>query len=337
MGTVMTSEATSLQSIPWTTLGRTGIRTTKLALGTFGWGKVGPAIARVENERALVEVLRTAFEAGIRYVDTADQYQNEDDLGRLMPEANPPADLTIATKFGRGEFTADAFRAHAERSLKALRLEKLPLFFVHDPRGEEHMQQVLGPGGALEGLRKLQSEGLVGHIGIATQTIQPLHIAVDSGEFDVIQFPRLYTLLLRVAKASGLLAKAKAKNMATVLAAPFAGNILATGAVENAVYSYQPAIPEVMDAVRAMEARCAELGTRLPVAACAFAYTEPLLDMTIIGMARPHEVAWNVAPFGANLTREQLDSIADAGAIDSDLLGGPDFIGSRPADRPAVR
>ena len=331
------NETTDLPQIPWVTLGRTGLRTTKLALGTFGWGKIGPVQARVENERALVEVLRTAFKAGIRYVDTADQYQNEDDLGRLLPEADPPADLTIATKFGRGEFTADAFRGHAERSLKSLRLEKLPLLFVHDPRNEEHMQQVLGPGGALEGLRKLQSEGLVGHIGIATQTIRPLHIAVDSGEFDVIQFPRLYTLLLRVAKTSGLLEKAKAKNLATVLAAPFAGNILATGAVENAIYSYQPAIPEVMEAVRKMEARCAELGTRLPVAACAFAYTEPLLDMTIVGMARPREVTWNVAPFGANLTREQLESIADAGTIDSDLLGGPDFIGSRPADRPVVR
>ena len=329
----MTSQTTSLPTIPWVTLGRTGIRTTKLALGTFGWGKVGPAVARVENERALVEVLRTAFEAGIRYVDTADQYQNEDDLGRLLPEANPPADLTIATKFGRGNFTADAFRQHAERSLKALRLEKLPLLFVHDPRNEADMQTILGPGGALEGLRQLQAEGLVGHIGVATQTIRPLELAVDSGEFDCIQFPRLYTLLLPIAKTSGLLAKAKAKNLATILAAPFAGNILATGAVEGAVYSYQPALPEVMDAVRKMEQRCSELGTRLPTAACAFAFTEPLLDMTIIGMARPHEVGWNVAPFASNLTREQLESISEAGTIDPNLLGGPDFIGSRPADR----
>ena len=327
------SEMTSLPPIPHVTLGRTGLRTTKLALGTFGWGKVGPVQARVENERALVEVLRTAFEAGIRYVDTADQYQNEEDLGRLLPEANPPADLTIATKFGRGNFTADAFRQHAERSLRALRLEKLPLLFVHDPRNEEDMATVLGPGGALEGLRQLQSEGLVGHIGIATQTIRPLHIAVETGEFDCIQFPRLYTLLNPVAKTSGLLAAAKAKNLATILAAPFAGNILATGAIEGALYTYQPALPEVLDAVRRMEQRCAELGVRLPVAACVFPYTEPLLDMTITGMARPHEVLWNVAPFASSLTRDQVESIAAAGTLDLTLLGGPDFVGSRPPGR----
>lgn len=329
----MTTDTTSLPPIPWVTLGRTGLRTTKLALGTFGWGKVGPVQARVENERALVEVLRTAFEAGIRYVDTADQYQNEDDLGRLLPEANPPANLTIATKFGRGNFTADAFRQHAERSLKALRLEKLPLLFVHDPRNEADMQTILAPGGALEGLRQLQSEGLVGHIGVATQTIRPLHLAVESGEFDCIQFPRLYTLLNPVAKASGLLAKAKAKNLATILAAPFAGNILATGAIEGALYTYRPALPEVMDAVRKIEKRCAEIGAKLPTAALSYAYTEPLLDMTIVGMARPHEVLWNVAPFASDLTREQLESIAEAGTLDLTLLGGPEFVGSWPADR----
>ncbi len=323
----------SLPPIPPTTLGRTGLRTSRLALGTFGWGKVGPAVARVESERALVEVLRTAFRAGIRYVDTADQYQNEEDLGRLLPEAEPPADLIIATKFGRGEFSADAFRRHAERSLAALRLEKLPLFFVHDPRTEHDMATVLAPGGALEGLRALQSEGLVGHIGIATQTIRPLWIAVESGEFDCIQFPRLYTLLNPVAKTSGLLAAARAKNLATILAAPFAGNILATGAVEGALYAYQPALPEVLEAVRRMEGRCAELGVRLPEAACVFAYTEPLLDMTIIGMARPREVLWNVAPFASALTRDQVEWIAEAGTVDLTLLGGPDFVGSRPPDR----
>src|SRR3954462_15958429 len=104
MRTAMTSATTSLPPIPSTVLGRTGIKTSRLALGTFGWGKTGPAIARVENERALVAVLKTAFEAGVRYLDTAEQYQNEDDLGRLLPEANPPADLIVATKFGRGEF-----------------------------------------------------------------------------------------------------------------------------------------------------------------------------------------------------------------------------------------
>ena len=40
----MTSETTSLPAIPWTTLGRTGLRTTKLALGTFGWGTFAAAI-----------------------------------------------------------------------------------------------------------------------------------------------------------------------------------------------------------------------------------------------------------------------------------------------------
>ena len=83
-------------------------------------------------------------------------------LGRLLPEADPPADLLIATTFGHGKgFSADQFRASAERSLRELRLDRLPLMFVHDPRTAEDMRLIMGPGGALEGLRKLQSEGLL--------------------------------------------------------------------------------------------------------------------------------------------------------------------------------
>jgi hypothetical protein len=35
-------------------------------------------------------------------------------------------------------------------------------------------------------MRKLQSEGLLGSIGVATGTLRPLQIAVESNEFDAI-------------------------------------------------------------------------------------------------------------------------------------------------------
>src|SRR5207302_8803708 len=151
--------------IPSVTLGRTGLVTSKLSMGTDGWGGFGTPEVRVEGDDNIRELLRAGFHAGIRFLNTAEAYANEAILGRLLPEAGPPTDLLIATTFGHGKgFTADQFRASAERSLRDLRLEKLPLMFVHDPRArEEDMQIVMGPGGALEGLRRLQSEGLVGH------------------------------------------------------------------------------------------------------------------------------------------------------------------------------
>ncbi len=338
----MTS-ATTLPKIPWTTVGRTNIRTTKLGIGTWGFGPIGAPESQAGDDENVVAVLKTAFEAGLRYLDTAESYQNEERLGRLLPLAGAPPDLVIATKTGRSGkvtegYTADHVRRSVESSLKGLRLRKLPLLLLHDPRDERDMAEVLGPGGALEGLRKLQSEGLVEHIGIATGTIGPLWQAVETGEFDVIQMPRLYTLLNTAAKDTGLLAAAKARNIGTMVPAPFGGNILATGVRPDRppLYMYRPAIPEVVDAVKRMEDRCRELGISLPVAALAFVLTEQLVDLTVVGLARTEEVYWNVPACEPGVTREQLESIREAGRIDVNLIGGPDFKPVFPASQRAV-
>ncbi|MBV9328238.1 MAG: aldo/keto reductase [Chloroflexi bacterium] len=321
--------------IPSVTLGRTGLVTSKLSLGTYGWGGLGPPEVRVEGDDNILALLRAAFRAGIRFINTAEAYGNEAILGRLLPEADPPSDVLIATTFGHGKgFTADQFRASAERSLRELRLQKLPLMFVHDPRTVEDMRFIMGPGGALEGLRKLQSERLVEYIGVATGTLAPLRIAVESGEFDVIQFPRLYTLLNQSALSSGLLAAARARNIGTLSAAPFGGAILATGTrVPEPLYTFSPALPEVVEAVQRMERRCTELGVSLAVAALAYNYTEPLVDVTVPGMVSVREISENVSAFDADLNRQQLESIAAAGRIDPSLLGGPEFLSAWPADR----
>lgn len=320
--------------IPSVTLGRTGLTTSKLSLGLWGWGGVGPPEVRVEGDTHIVQLLRAAFAAGIRFLNTAEAYDNEALLGRVIPEADPPADLLIATKFGHGKgFSADQFRASAERSLRELNLEKLPLMFVHDPRNEDDMRVVLGPGGALEGMRKLQSENLLGSVGVATGTLKPLQVAVESNEFDVIQFPRLYTLLNPVAKTSGLLAAAKAKNIGTLSAAPFGGAILATGTSGDPLYTFAPALPEVVDAVRRMEQRAQRFGVTIAQAALAYNYTEPLVDVTVPGIVNERELAEDVSAFSCGLSRQQVESIAEVGRIDSALIGGPEFLASWPADR----
>ena len=91
------------------------------------------------------------------------------------------------------------------------------------------MAQVLGPGGALEACASYSRKAWWNTIGIATGRFGPLWQAVETGEFDVIQMPRLYTLLNTAEQRHGLLAAAKAKNMGTMVPAPFGGNILATG------------------------------------------------------------------------------------------------------------
>jgi D-threo-aldose 1-dehydrogenase len=320
--------------MPTVTLGNTGIHTSRLSIGTWGFGTASALPARVTDDQTLVDVLRAAFAAGVRFIDSAEAYSNEDKLAWLLKEADAPDDVVIATKFGHGKgFTGQLFRQSVDRSLTELGLERIPLMMVHDPRNDDDMAVVLGPGGALEELRKMQDEGIVGAIGIATGTYGPLRTAVDSGEFDCIQFPRLFTLLNQTARTTGLLEDAKSRGMGTLNPSPFGGNILATGSVPGALYVFRPALPEVVDAVSRMETRCAELGVTLPAAAMAYSMTEPLIDITIVGVVNAQELQCDLEALSVELTRAELESIAEVGAIDTTLLGGPDFVTSWPADR----
>ena len=328
------STSTTRPEMPQVTLGRTGITTSRVSIGTWGFGDASAVEARIDDDQTLVDVLRLSFEAGVRFLDSAEVYNNEAKLARLLKDIDVPDDLTIATKFGHGKgFTGELFRRSVEDSLTDLELDKIELMMIHDPRNTDDMAVVMGPGGALEELRKMQDEGIVGSIGVATGTYLPLRMAVDSGEFDAIQFPRLYTLLNPWAKTSQLLADAKAKDMATLNPSPFGGSILATGAKPGALYTFRPALPEVMDAVSKMQARCAELGVTLPAAAMAFSLTEPLVDVTIVGVTNTQELEWDLEALTIGIDRADLESIAAAGVIDPALLGGPEFIRAWPEDR----
>src|SRR5437879_6130242 len=99
-------------AIPEVVLGRTGLRTTRLGLGSIVTFASGP------DEQWLLAVLRRAFELGVRHLDTSPLYGTEELLGRLIPHANPPQDLLIVTKCGHWpnrpvNYSASAVRAQA--------------------------------------------------------------------------------------------------------------------------------------------------------------------------------------------------------------------------------
>ena len=190
----MTESATNHAPMPEVLLGRTGITTSRLSIGTWGFGDAERACRRAVPSMSrpwIGDSSGAAFAAGIRFLDSAEAYEaNEKELGRLLKEVDAPSDVVVASKFGHGKgFTGDLFRRSVEESLAYLGLEKIELMMVHDPRNEDDMAVVMGKGGALEELRKMQDEGIVGSIGVATGTFGPLRTAVDSDEFDADPVP----------------------------------------------------------------------------------------------------------------------------------------------------
>ncbi|MBB1252180.1 aldo/keto reductase [Streptomyces sp. OF3] len=115
-------------------LGHTGLRVSRLGLGTLSWG-------RETSDQEAAAVLKAFWEAGGTLVDTADVYADgtaEHLLGRLLETIVPREDLVIATKSGcvaDPHRAVDASRGHLltalDASLRRLGTDHVDLWQVH--------------------------------------------------------------------------------------------------------------------------------------------------------------------------------------------------------------
>lgn len=115
-------------------LGRTGLRVSRLGLGTLTWG-------RDTGEREAADQLKAFWEAGGTLVDTADVYSDgsaEYLLGRLIEDLVPRSDLVIATKAGsvpdpdrRFNGSRGHLLAALDASLQRLGTDYVDLWQVH--------------------------------------------------------------------------------------------------------------------------------------------------------------------------------------------------------------
>ncbi|MFI9274169.1 aldo/keto reductase [Kitasatospora sp. NPDC052896] len=115
-------------------LGRTGLRVSRLGLGTMTWG-------RDTDEQEAAEQLKEFAEAGGTLVDTADVYGDggaEYLISRLTESLIPRSELVIATKAGSvpdSDRRFDASRGHLlsalDASLRRLGTDYVDLWQVH--------------------------------------------------------------------------------------------------------------------------------------------------------------------------------------------------------------
>lgn len=164
------------------TLGNSGLEVSALGLGcmglSFGYGKP------TEKNEA-IKLLRSAFELGVTFFDTAEAYgpyANEEVLGEALAPFRKEA--VIATKFGfkdgKPELGLDSrpetIRAVADASLKRLKTDYIDLFYQHRVDTNVPIEEVAGA------VKELIKEGKVKHFGLSeagAETIRKAH-AVQS-------------------------------------------------------------------------------------------------------------------------------------------------------------
>jgi len=167
---------TALAALPPRRLGRSGLLVASLGLGAMDTPESPEGAA----------TLHAALDAGITFIDTARGYEGSEYLiGQVLrARAGPMPGLVLASKtFGH---TADSSQRDVDRSLSMLGLSPIPLYQLHDVRTLETWDEVMGDGGALEGLKIAQYRGLIQHIGLSSHTDEVIERAILCGEFSSV-------------------------------------------------------------------------------------------------------------------------------------------------------
>lgn len=166
-----------------------------LGLGLIGIGKPwGHRDPTVPDDDAAQELLRAAFELGVRYLDTAPSYGvSEQRLSRFLHSLTPAqrGSLILATKFGE-HWDADKAEPFVDHSYDALarsvdaslaRLGAIDFLQLHKTTPE-----ALGSPAVERAFRYAQSLGIP-NVGASVSDLASAELALRTGFFSVVQFP----------------------------------------------------------------------------------------------------------------------------------------------------
>jgi len=189
--------------VPQRVLGRTGLQVSCLA---FGAGPVS-GLMTGDNLESQSETLKTLYDSGINWIDTAAGYGNgssERSIGRVL--AMLPIEVSrefhVATKvridFSSSLSFADQVRFSVDASLQRLQVPKVSLLQLHngvtvrrnDQPSSVGIADVLDSGGILDALKRVQVEGKADFLGLTgTGAAEQMRAVVNTREFDTIQVP----------------------------------------------------------------------------------------------------------------------------------------------------
>jgi predicted aldo/keto reductase-like oxidoreductase len=194
-------------AIPTRKLGKTGENVTILGLGGEG------TLRTYNREPQAYALINRALDLGVNYCESARAYSgSESYYGLALRERRKDVFLT-SKSHARDKQGA---LAHLEETLRNMQTDYLDLWQVHDVRTEEHIQQIFGPGGAIEAFRESKEKGLVRFIGVTGHhDPEILGRCVEMFDFDTVLMP--VNPAEPVYKSfSGVIEKAKAKSMGII-------------------------------------------------------------------------------------------------------------------------
>ncbi len=316
-------------------VGQTDIYVTELSFGCSSIGNLG----RVVDDESVYDVLDHAWDAGIRYFDTAPHYGrglSEQRLGNYLASKNRD-DFVISTKVGRVlspgaqlleadgfvqplpnavryDYTAEGIMESFEHSCGLLGTSHIDIIFVHDigdythgaVKGAQYLDQLLGAG--FKALQDLKQAGKIGAIGLGVNETKICMDVMRHERLDTILLAGRLTLLDRDAER-GLLDLCAEHETNLVLGGIFNSGILATGPKPGAWFDYAPAPDDIMEQAQKLETEAQKVGLTLAEAAVQFGLHHPSACSVLLGTGKVSSLERNLKAGELKLSEEALDFI----------------------------
>jgi D-threo-aldose 1-dehydrogenase len=285
-------------------VGSTSLSLPAFGLGTAHLGELYGKVAEADADATM----QAAWDAGVRYYDTAPWYGrglSEHRLGGFL-RTKPRDQFLITTKVGRQlarpkdpktfdrspwvgglnfevvwDYSYDGIMRSYAQALQRLALDTVDALVIHDLSADYHPDPVVFEArqkdlrdSGVKALEELKKTGDIKAYGMGINTDAALEEVASQVPLDFCLVAMPYTLLDQRSLHRGMAACAK-RGVSVII--------------------------EVQARVRSIEAVCKAHGVSLPAAALQFVLAHPIVVSVIPGAARAGEVTENVASLNARI------------------------------------
>lgn len=318
-------------------------RSVALSPLAFGGAPVGNLYANV-NETGALDAIAHAWRGGIRHFDTAPYYGyglSETRIGTALKGVERSS-YTLSTKVGRlidvdatrrdrsDGFAVDGQRAHfdysrdgvlrsLETSIERLGTDRIDILLLHDigalTHGDRHadvLAQALNE--ALPAMAQLRDQGVVGAIGIGVNEEAICLDVMRRFPLDVIMLAGRYTLFEQD-RSKAVMARAKADDVAILVAGPYNSGLLGSDAGPGDMYDYAPASPEIKARAQRFYELCHRTGAQVGAAALQFPGAHPAVASVVCGLRSIAEVDSALDRMRATVPAATWDALRDEGLL----------------------
>ncbi|MFO7444959.1 MAG: aldo/keto reductase [Ignavibacteriaceae bacterium] len=303
----------------FTFLGRTGLKVSRLCLGTMNFGTF-------TNEEDSFKIMSRSLELGINFFDTANVYGwenvglTESIIGRWLSEDKSRRDkIVLATKvhgkMGEGpndaKLSAYHIRKACDASLKRLQTDHIDLYQMHHIDRNTPWEEIY------QVMEQLVTEGKITYVGssnfAAWNIAEAFYKAKERNFLGLVSEQSIYSLRNRHIELE-VIPACKHFGLGLIPWSPIGGGILA-GVLEKAKEGrrtrepLQKSVEKLKPQIEAYEKLCKEINHAPADVAVAWTLVNPVVTSPIIGPRTLEQLEGSIKAFDIKLDEDTLKKL----------------------------